>query len=745
MHRIVVKRLRFSNILSYGNNVNEVTFTDGLTWISGPNGAGKSTIMEALTFVFFNSPYRDITKPQLKNTANKSKMFVEVEFDRIDNLTTDSYVISRYMEKSGSTSTTIMKNNIPEKKGAGTSQKKLEDEILGFNKTLWENVISLNTIQTVPFIDMEPKDKRSLLESVLTLCIDKWKDLNKTAFKEATTKFESASSDCIKYNRDLAEFDVIIEKMQQEKANDIEDLKTEVSHLTNELNSKYFDLSGVVSEYNKIVDMGKSEKAKLTAIGDVDSQLVKYMGVVSLIPSLETDKLELIKCRNNFNSIESEFKLMQSKVSEIDGVSIKSRLQIITSELLKNGRTLSSLQTEVKLLERGMNDITTKAKSVISGVPCHACGKLSTEADAENIKSSYRKEFKEKLSESNRLGKDIVIVQEKISALEVEQAEISIKVTEYDRLINELNKYENTEYNTAKNALNNIERNIKLKESQIEAIGETDITKLNSIIEDLQNKKQIKISIEKILSDLRSDASTQVERKNGLESTINTLKFQIERKQAKIDEKLNIDLDDALTSTSKKRDGVIDDLNTAKTRVIKYSDEIEITKYIDKLCSDNGMKKIVLGIFVPNLNRAIMDNMKAFDLPFIIEFDDSMNYKFSSRYGLSEVYNGLSEGQKRKINFAIAMAFRDFVTSIGDFKINVLFLDEVLDVSTDSEALRDMIMLLKNKVTEIGGIYLITHRGNDVTECFDHRIEVEYDGRYSSLSAQDLSSSKTKY
>ena len=72
MHTIDLVRLRFSNLLSYGNTVNEVTFKEGITWITGSNGAGKSTILEALTLLFFNGPYRKIKKDQLKNTSNKS-------------------------------------------------------------------------------------------------------------------------------------------------------------------------------------------------------------------------------------------------------------------------------------------------------------------------------------------------------------------------------------------------------------------------------------------------------------------------------------------------------------------------------------------------------------------------------------------------------------------------------------------------------------------------------------------------
>jgi DNA repair exonuclease SbcCD ATPase subunit len=141
---------------------------------------------------------------------------------------------------------------------------------------------------------------------------------------------------------------------------------------------------------------------------------------------------------------------------------------------------------------------------------------------------------------------------------------------------------------------------------------------------------------------------------------------------------------------------------------------------------------------VPNLNKAISHNLNLFNLPFMLEFDDGMNFRFESRFGLAPSYNALSQGQKRKLNFAIAVAFRDFVTSIADFRINILFLDEVLDISTDEEALEHMIQLLKAKVHEIGGIYLMSHRGEQFTEYFDRCISVQNDGRYSSLEMKEL-------
>ena len=80
------------------------------------------------------------------------------------------------------------------------------------------------------------------------------------------------------------------------------------------------------------------------------------------------------------------------------------------------------------------------------------------------------------------------------------------------------------------------------------------------------------------------------------------------------------------------------------------------------------------------------------------------------------------------------MAFRDFVTLIADFKINLMFLDEVLDVSTDAEGLRDMIELIKQKSSDIDSIYLMSHRGEDFSDEWEHTIEVNNDGLYSSVS-----------
>ena len=745
MHKLKLKRLRFSNLLSYGNNVNEVDFQNGITWISGPNGAGKSTIVEALTLAWFNTPYRNINKPNLKNTANKSKTYVEVEFERIDNKGTDTYILSRTMDGKGSTSTSISKNGELDKKAAGTSQKKIEEEILGFNKTLFENVISLNTIKTVPFIDMDAKDKRKLIESILTLCLDKWKDSNSVQLKEAKTKFESATSDVVKYTKDLGEMDTIILQMEQERDNDIATLESECTVVWADIASKEKEIEEATKSLNDVIEKGKEKKKDFDAFGDVDTELDTYNTAKVVIPQIASDNEALVSKKTLLDTASTELNKLKADCEKIDIKSLKSRLIEVNSQITKQEKRISVLQTEQSTTTKLMDSVTLKAKELKSGIPCITCGKPSTDADIEKIKENYRIEWNDHKNKKAEIVDEIKVVESSILEFTNEKQKLNESIELYDIVIGKYNEYNVKTYTPIKTDVDTLVESIKTKTQKIQTLGENDVSKIEKIISDLNSKKTAKKIVEDALNGLRSDMAVKKTNKISLDTALGKLNTQKDALVSKIEEKKKIDSNVSITSTKKKRDDINTDLGTAKVRVLKYSDEIEITKYINVICSDEGVKKIVLGIFVPTLNKAIAENLRLFSLPYGIEFDDAMNYRFSSRFGMSEVYEGLSEGQKRKLNFAIAMAFRDFVFDIADFNINTMFLDEVLDISTDPEALRDMLTLIRNNITRIGSVYLITHRGPEVSDCFDNKLEVMHDGRYSSLKQVKLVASNTNY
>ncbi len=126
MHEIRLITLSFSNVLSYGSNFNEVHFGDGVTWIKGPNGSGKSTIIEALTFALFKVPYRGINNADLRNSANKGKLRVDLLLERHDVRGVKRYRVIREMSKAGSITTEMWVDDVEMPKEAGISQKTFE-------------------------------------------------------------------------------------------------------------------------------------------------------------------------------------------------------------------------------------------------------------------------------------------------------------------------------------------------------------------------------------------------------------------------------------------------------------------------------------------------------------------------------------------------------------------------------------------------------------------------------------------
>ena len=79
---ITFEKIRWKNFLSTGNHFTEINFRKySANLIVGTNGSGKSTMLDALTFVLFNKPFRKINKPQLINATNEKDCVVEIEFN----------------------------------------------------------------------------------------------------------------------------------------------------------------------------------------------------------------------------------------------------------------------------------------------------------------------------------------------------------------------------------------------------------------------------------------------------------------------------------------------------------------------------------------------------------------------------------------------------------------------------------------------------------------------------------------
>ena len=153
--------------MSTGNQFTEVNFQQSNTnLIIGTNGAGKSTMLDALTFVLFNKPFRKINKPQLINTTNERDCLVEIEFE----INTRKYLVRRGIKPNVFD---IVVNGVELHREADdrAMQRILEENILKVNYKSFTQIVILGSSTFVPFMQLTCVNRREVIEDLLDIRI----------------------------------------------------------------------------------------------------------------------------------------------------------------------------------------------------------------------------------------------------------------------------------------------------------------------------------------------------------------------------------------------------------------------------------------------------------------------------------------------------------------------------------------------------------------------------------------------
>jgi DNA repair exonuclease SbcCD ATPase subunit len=164
---IVFKKIKWKNFLSTGNNWTEVDFQKNHTnLIIGTNGAGKSTVLDALTFVLFNKPFRKINKPQLVNTTNEKDCLVEIEFS----VNNRDYLVRRGI-KPNIFDIEVNGKQLHKESDDRLNQKILEENILKVNYKSFTQIVILGSSTFVPFMQLTTANRREVIEDLLDIRI----------------------------------------------------------------------------------------------------------------------------------------------------------------------------------------------------------------------------------------------------------------------------------------------------------------------------------------------------------------------------------------------------------------------------------------------------------------------------------------------------------------------------------------------------------------------------------------------
>jgi DNA repair exonuclease SbcCD ATPase subunit len=348
---IIFKTLRYKNFLSTGNYFTEIDIDKvPKTIVRGVNGAGKSTMLDALCFVLFNKPFRNINKPQLVSSVNQRDMVVEIEFsaNQVD------YKIVRGIKPN---IFEIYQNGtlLNQDADAKDYQAVIEQSILKMNMKSFAQIVVLGSASFTPFMQLPTPKRREVIEDLLDIqvftamnvLLKKRIDANKEAVKD------------LKYEMDLLEGKIdsatrFNESIRVRNEDELSNLRAKIEDFNQDIDSMTDIIADmqdrVTALLKQMEDVGYSD-TKLNKLKTLENQLnTKVKGFQKEIKFYSEND----NCPTCKQSIESHFKADEITDRECKVKEIQDSFELLNQEIDTANSKLkqvSDIQKEISKLQ----------------------------------------------------------------------------------------------------------------------------------------------------------------------------------------------------------------------------------------------------------------------------------------------------------------------------------------------------------------------------------------------------------
>jgi DNA repair exonuclease SbcCD ATPase subunit len=302
----------------------------------GPNGSGKSTLLDALTFSLFGKPFRKVNKGNVINSINGKNCVVEIEFS----ISEKHYKVIRGVKPNVFE---IWVNDIMLNQDAAVRdyQEHLEKHILRMNFKTFTQVVILGSASFIPFMQLSPADRRSVIENLLDIQI--------------FSVMSSIAKNKLQVNRDHRERNRLTLNSKEENKSYVErtlrSLKQNSEEKLAELKETNSGLESERAELMVALELKEKQIDTLLSSANNDSTLrVKHTKLVALQTKMEHNKSRLEKANSFYHENDS----------------CPTCLQDISEDFKQDSK--SQNDTKINEINDGLNKITIQIESCIDEI-----------------------------------------------------------------------------------------------------------------------------------------------------------------------------------------------------------------------------------------------------------------------------------------------------------------------------------------------------------------------------------------
>jgi DNA repair exonuclease SbcCD ATPase subunit len=150
---------------------------------------------------------------------------------------------------------------------------------------------------------------------------------------------------------------------------------------------------------------------------------------------------------------------------------------------------------------------------------------------------------------------------------------------------------------------------------------------------------------------------------------------------------------------------------------------------------DSFIRKKIIDQNLSYLNHRLAHYLTEIGLPHLVKFKSDLEVEITM-YGKEFDFDNLSRGERTRLILSLSWSFRDVFESLND-KINLLFIDELIDSGLDTSGVESSLAILKKMCRESKrNIFLISHR-DELIGRVTNVLKVIKEGGYTSLETSD--------
>lgn len=276
-------------------------------------------------------------------------------------------------------------------------------------------------------------------------------------------------------------------------------------------------------------------------------------------------------------------------------------------------------------------------------------------------------------------------------------------------------------------SLTTYQKEIDESEKDIAAKKEV-LKKEKSEFEDLQKKAaliQTKIdSAVNKLNELNKEYDETKSKQNAIQKKLEMLKMSLSQVEQKVNPYVAL------------LDSTLNDIKEEQSKLDKVQKRAKCLKKAEEIVSQDSLKKFIIKDLIGLINNRIKTYLMKMGANYTCQFDENLDYDFMTDTGNCELAN-FSCGEKKRLEIATCLSFRDFISQRSNITSNILVLDEYIDSGIDTLAVDNILSVLKDFASEHEqNIFIISHRTEVTNEMFDRVIEVQKKNGISTITYQ---------